>query len=534
MHLVRHQQIPNDKSRGLRHGTKKRVGIGALLTVCLSFSTALLAQNGEPIVLQLKWRHAFQFAGYYAALEQGYYKEAGLDVEIRELTGERTPVQMLLAGEVDYAIAGAELLIHRAEGEPVVALAAIFQHSPYAFLVREDSGMTRVEDFVGKRIMLGSDTQDAELQATLRRAGLREISFVRQLTSYDAFSLVNETTDVFNAYVTDQGFTLQEAGVRTRYILPQRYGVDFYSDVLATTEEEIEEHPQRVRAFRAATIRGWEYALQNPDELIALILARYNTQNFSYARLEYEARISREMIQPLLVSLGYMNPQRWEHMRRIFAEEGFVDGDSSIDGLIYSGVQEDPFATDGLEFDLKTLALWLGGFALAVIGGVNFHLRRIRHERLQALAARDALRNQQRRLRDLLGNLESFSWEFDLATQRFTYVSPGIQSMLGHGREWLEVMDDWLDLIVDEDREYARRFRALEIEAGRDYVCEYRLQKPDGSRVWVVDVVRLVRGENGKPTALAGMVVNVTEIKRAEQPLPGIKEPRRSAAERVW
>lgn len=502
------------RSRTVRWG-------GALLVLCLLGGEAS-AQEREKVVLQLKWRHAFQFAGYYAALEKGYYAEAGLDVEIRELSGERTPVQMLLAGEVDYAIGGAELLIHRAKGDPVVALAAIFQHSPYAFLVREDSGLTRVEHFVGKRIMLGSDTQDAELQATLRRAGLREGDYVRQLTNYDPFALRDGVTDVFNAYVIDQGFTLQEAGVRTRYILPTRYGVDFYSDVLATTEEEIEDHPARVLAFRNASLRGWEYALANPHELIELIMQRYDSQGLSYARLEYEARISREMIQPLLVSLGYMNPQRWEHMRQIFAEEGFVEPNANIDGLIYSGIPDEPYLNSRSEMDVETLALWSGVVLLLFVAGVHFHLKRVRQERQLTLAARDALRMQQRRLRDLLGKLESFSWEFDLATQRFTYVSPNIQFMLGYSRDRWELLDDWLDLIVAEDRDYARRFRAVEIEAGRDYLCEYRLQKADGSRLWVVDVVRIVRDDNGRPTALAGTIVDVSDIKRAEQTAPGI------------
>jgi PAS domain S-box-containing protein len=483
----------------------------------------------DPVVLQLKWRHAFQFAGYYAALEQGYFAAAGLDVEIRELTGPKTPVQMLLDGEADYAIGGSELLIHRANGDPLVALAAIYQHSPYAFLVREDSGMTRVENFAGKRVMLGSDSQDAELQATLRRAGLRDGDFVRQLTNYDAFSLLNEDTDVFNAYVIDQGFTLQEAGVRTRYILPQRYGVDFYSDVLATTEQHIEDNPERVRAFREATLRGWEYALANPGELINLILERYNTQGFSYARLEYEARISREMIQPLLVSLGYMNPQRWEHMRQIFVEEGFVDRGSNIDGLIYAGIPQDQFMGAGQGLNVRFVVAGALALLALLAAGVQFHLRRIRHERDRALAARDALRSQQLRVRDLLASLDGFSWEFDLATQRFTYVATRIRTFLGYTDETWDVLDDWLDDIVEEDREYARRFRSIELDAGRDYVCEYRLQRPNGTRLWVMDIVHIARNESGQPVCMCGTVVDVSNLKRAEQHVPGLKESRRKA-----
>ena len=89
----------------------------------------------EHVVLQLNWKHQFQFAGYYAAIEQGYFREAGFDVSLRELPSGGNPVEIVLNGEADFGVAASELAWHRVQGKPVVALAAIVQHSPLILLV---------------------------------------------------------------------------------------------------------------------------------------------------------------------------------------------------------------------------------------------------------------------------------------------------------------------------------------------------------------------------------------------------------------
>src|SRR5664279_6049615 len=97
----------------------------AVALVCGCFSA-----SAEPIHLQLRWHHQFQFAGYYAALEKGYYQKAGLAVIIDEGTPEKKPVQEVLQGHAQYGVANSELLLERLSGAPLVALAAIYQHSP--------------------------------------------------------------------------------------------------------------------------------------------------------------------------------------------------------------------------------------------------------------------------------------------------------------------------------------------------------------------------------------------------------------------
>ncbi|NOQ82270.1 MAG: histidine kinase, partial [Methylophaga sp.] len=98
----------------------------------LGFCTSLFAdvqaseqehQGLESVTLQLKWKPQFQFAGYYAALEQGFYEQEGLDVTIRPLSSERDIVSQVVSGEIEYAVGGSGILAHYANGSPIKALA---------------------------------------------------------------------------------------------------------------------------------------------------------------------------------------------------------------------------------------------------------------------------------------------------------------------------------------------------------------------------------------------------------------------------
>src|SRR3990167_11363078 len=110
--------------RPLRH-LSKFLFLSAMLV-------ALPSHALEKVTLQLKWTHAFQFAGYYAAKEQGYYRDAGLDVSIVEAAPDTDPVRRVLEGEAQFGVGTSSLLLERAAGKPVVALAVVFQQSPYA------------------------------------------------------------------------------------------------------------------------------------------------------------------------------------------------------------------------------------------------------------------------------------------------------------------------------------------------------------------------------------------------------------------
>ena len=121
----------------------------ALLALLLPGLTVAVQRPLEVIDFQLRWKHQFQFAGYYAAIAQGYYREEGLDVRLHEGGPNVTPVEEVLSGRAQYGEANSELLYARLHGKPLVALAVIFQHSPSVLVARTDQGVRTVHDLIG-------------------------------------------------------------------------------------------------------------------------------------------------------------------------------------------------------------------------------------------------------------------------------------------------------------------------------------------------------------------------------------------------
>lgn len=324
-------------------GSFPRQIIASLLACGVLFwSPAALAQSNtagtsDTVHLQLRWRHQFQFAGYYAALEKGYYKKEGLKVEIHAGEPGRQPVSEVLSGRAQYAEGNSEVLLARLQGKPLVALAAIFQHSPSVLLALRSSGITTPHDLIGKRVMFMNGMNDADFMTMLSNEGIRPDQLSVLPSSYNFDDLVNGKVAAFNSYLTNEPFFLKQRGIEYTVINPINYRVDFYSDIFFTTEEELKRNPGRVEAMRRATLKGWAYAMAHPAEIIELLLTKYQVPK-TRAHLEFEASAMRQLILPELIPIGNMNPDRWKHMADTFALAGVVGRNYSLEGFVY----EDP------------------------------------------------------------------------------------------------------------------------------------------------------------------------------------------------
>lgn len=179
----------------------------ALLLTVLPLNAQDL-QPAEKVVLQLKWKHQFQFAGYYAALKKGFYRDAGFVVDIREAQDGLDPVDSVLKGEAEYGVAASELALHRARGRPVVVLAVILQHSPLTLIAR-GGGVKSLHDLDGKRIMLLP--QETELYAYLEREKLPRSRIVEVPHSFSADDLVKGRVDALSGYSTDEPYVLKKS-----------------------------------------------------------------------------------------------------------------------------------------------------------------------------------------------------------------------------------------------------------------------------------------------------------------------------------
>lgn len=297
-------------------------------------SFAVPSSQQDIITLQLRWYHQFQFAGYYAAIEKGFYREEGLEVKLRHGDPQHQPVSEVLSGEAQYAVGNSEVLFRRLQGEPLIALASIFQHSPSVLITLKSSNIRSVHDLIGKKVMFANKNEDADLLTMLLNEGVALSQLDIIPSSYQLDDLISGKVDAFNSYSTNEPYFLKQLNIEYNIIDPVSYSVDFYSDIFFTSESELRNNPKRVEAMLRATLKGWHYAMEHPEEIIELLKTKYEVEK-SRDHLRFEAEEMRKLIFPKLIQIGHMNPERWQHMAETFIKAGLVADDTHLDGFIY-------------------------------------------------------------------------------------------------------------------------------------------------------------------------------------------------------
>ena len=288
----------------------------------------------EHVSLQLSWKHQFQFAGYYAAVAKGFYREVGLDVRLLEGgQGSRCDEQVL--SQVEYCNASGSVVKLRLSGQPIVMLASIIQHSPIVLITQKHSDLKTPHDLIGKRVeMLLAGEPVPEIYGMLKNEGINISQLMLYENSVGIQALLNNEVDALYGFSTNERYQLQQSGLEFNVISPQNYGVDFYGDVLLTSESEVRRNPDQVKQFRAASLKGWRYAMAHQEELVDLILRDYSTLKSREALLA-EAQAMEKLMLPNLIQIGHTNPGRWKHTADTLVGLGLVKPDYSLDGFIY-------------------------------------------------------------------------------------------------------------------------------------------------------------------------------------------------------
>jgi ABC-type nitrate/sulfonate/bicarbonate transport system substrate-binding protein len=305
--------------------------LGLVLAALVS-TWCLPALAGENVVLQLSGDPKFEFAGYYAAIEQGYYGEAGLNVTLSQLAADGILEDAILTGKSQFGIGTSELILVRSTGKPVVALAPIFQHSPYIFLVTKASGISSIHDLKGKRIMHEKSASDLIAYLEYEGVAFKDVTLLP--VTGDTTALLDGTVDAMSAWTTDEPFWFRQQGVECLSFTPRAGGIDFYGDTLFTSEQYLKDKPEVVQAFLDATRRGWQYALAQPEATADLIIAKYHSSH-SREHLLFEAAETQRLIMPDVVEIGYSNPGRWQSIAETYKNLGMLNSDFKFTRFLY-------------------------------------------------------------------------------------------------------------------------------------------------------------------------------------------------------
>ncbi len=494
----------------------------ALLVVAASQAAAQnVAPPLEPVTLQLKWKHQFQFAGYYAAIEKGFYREAGLEVRLLEAPNAGEPAERVLSGQAQYGIATSDLVLLHAAGHKVVALGAIFQHSALSLLALQDAGIDTLHHLAGRRVMI--EHHAAELLAYLKAEGVALDALQRLDHSFDPWSLMRGEVEAISAYSTDEPFLVERAGRPYRLFSPRAGGIDFYGDTLFTTERQLRERPEQVRAFYDASLRGWAYALAHPEEIIDLIHERYSRRH-DRDHLAFEAKRTAALILPELVPLGFMNPGRWRHIADTYAAMGMVPADLSLDGFLW---QRDAAP------DLTWLYGALAGISLLVLAGGAASAwywrlsRRLESDVREQRRLQGALAVAERRARESEAQIRSVAENLPGAVVRIersadnalllSFASPGLQPLVGiDPASVLGNPERALDIVPERHRARFLSELARSANMARRLSFEYDTALAGGEERWL-RLLASPRKPGDGTTVWDGLLLDSTEWRRADQ-----------------
>ncbi len=357
-----------------------------LQVLTLPIAQATKIEHAAPekeYTLYLKWFHQFQFAGYYAADLKGFFEDEGLHIHIKERDPQITTIDEVVSGRAEFGVSDTSLIAARLNGSPVVLLAPIFQHSPMVLISLSEKGLRDPRDLIGKRVMYQQDIDDALIISTLNALNVKESDINYVPHSFDNMALVKDQTDAMSAYITNQPFLYKEKNIPINIINPLNYGVDFYGDNIFTSEEFAKQHPEDVNAFVRASLKGWKYALDHPQEIIDYILKDLNkTGNKSNASLQYEAEMTKSMIKPDLIELGHTNKNRFNHIADIYKERGRTSKDATLDGFFIEDYIESKSIIDTV---LMRNILFGATFLLLVMLVVNTRLHKLVEQKTKDL-----------------------------------------------------------------------------------------------------------------------------------------------------
>lgn len=280
------------------------------------------------------WKHQFEFAGFYAAIEQGYYRQHGLEVELREYDQGTDILDEVRSGRATYGIANSSLLAWRLGGQPVVVLANYFRKAPLVLLAQHD--LHALDDLRGKRLMVAtSDLQSPLLKAALREAGLIPGGNLTILPhSFDVAPFIRGDVDAMAAFLSNEPFLLDGKGVPYQVIELNGYLPGLGDVYLFTSDRQAHADPARTRAFVAASNAGWRYALAHTQELIGVILSRYS-QHKTREALSYEAEKTRQLMLARSLPVGTVLPDRLRLAASGLLDIGYPGDMARLDGFVF-------------------------------------------------------------------------------------------------------------------------------------------------------------------------------------------------------
>ncbi|NOU69572.1 myristoyl transferase [Paenibacillus sp. LMG 31461] len=292
-------------------------------------SAAPAAKPIVPATVVLNWFAEPEHGGNFAALSKGYYKDAGFDMTLMPGGPSVSSTQIVASGKAQFGMAnGDDILVARQEGIPVVAIATSMQKSPQALFYHKDSGVKDFGDLNTHKVYVASTASFWQfIKNKYKLTNAQEMKYTGQLVNF-----VSDKTALTQGYVTSEPFTMDQQKVEYGTLLVADSGYKIYAGVYFTTEKMIAEHPDQVKAFVEATVKGWDYYKDHSDEINPSIQTK--NPDMGLDMMKYSAAKEMDFVfggDAATKGTGIMTKERWEEVQKQLVEVGVLKTAENID-----------------------------------------------------------------------------------------------------------------------------------------------------------------------------------------------------------
>lgn len=289
---------------------------------------ALSEQALTPVTVILDYVANTNHTGLYVAKKLGYYEEMGLDVQIIEPT-EGATATLIAVGKGDFGVSYQEdvtMALSSSDPLPIKAIAAVIQHNTSGFATYAGKGIQSPKDFEGKTYAgWGGPGEEAVIRALMTEAGADFSKLNMVISDGAGFSALENNVDIMWFYEAWDNVKCQLSNFDINYMELRQMDerLDYYTPVLITSERMIAEKPDTVRAFMAATTKGYEYAIANPEKSAEVL--HESAPDYSMDLLTTSQLYLAEKYMEDATRFGEMKPEVWTRYTQFMVDYGIID-----------------------------------------------------------------------------------------------------------------------------------------------------------------------------------------------------------------
>ena len=334
----------------------------------------------QPATLQLKWVTQAQFAGYYAALDQGYYEDEGIDLTIKPGGPDIVPEQVVLGGQAEFGLNWLDnTLATRDQGGEIVNIAQVFARSGMTEVTWADSGLDDINALEGKKVGVWLGGNEHKLFAALTKNGIdpdSDVEIVAQPFDMNLFlnrevdaaaaMTYNELAQVLEQENPDTGelYTLEDLNV----FLMSDLGTGALEDGVFVTADWIQDEANQDLAtrFLKASFKGWVYCRDNPEECLQIVLENGPTLGEGHQR--WQLNEINKLIWPNELGIGVMDPAGFDNTAQIALDYGVIANEASSDTYVtdyadaaIAALEEEGVDVNGADFEPAEVEVTPGG-----------------------------------------------------------------------------------------------------------------------------------------------------------------------------